>query len=48
MGDYHGFAGFRCFSKAKPVYYDGWLSGSLLLRPPYGRVFQALLKLLYR
>ncbi len=48
MGDYHGFAGFRCFSKAKPVYYDGRLSGSLLLRPPYGRAFQALLKLLYR
>jgi coniferyl-aldehyde dehydrogenase len=48
MGDYHGFAGFRCFSKAKPVYYDGRLSGSLLLQPPYGRVFQALLKLLYR
>jgi len=48
MGDYHGFAGFRCFSKAKPVYYDGRLSGSLLLRPPYGRVFRSLLKLLYR
>ena len=48
MGDYHGFAGFRCFSKAKPVYYDGRLSGSLLLRPPYGRVFRSLLKFLYR
>jgi len=48
MGDYHGFSGFRCFSKAKPVYYDHRLSGSLLLRPPYGGVFRTLLKLLYR
>jgi coniferyl-aldehyde dehydrogenase len=48
MGDYHGLAGFRCFSKARPVYYDRRLSGSLLLRPPYGRVFRALLRVLYR
>jgi acyl-CoA reductase-like NAD-dependent aldehyde dehydrogenase len=48
MGDYHGFAGFRRLSKEKPVYYDHRLSGSLLLRPPYGRVFRALLGLLYR
>ena len=48
MGEYHGFAGFRTFSKAKPVYFDRRLSGSTLLRPPYGRLFQAMLKLLYR
>jgi acyl-CoA reductase-like NAD-dependent aldehyde dehydrogenase len=48
MGDYHGFAGFRAFSKAKPVYYDRRLSGSALLRPPYGKLFRAMLKLLYR
>ena len=48
MGHYHGFAGFRCFSKEKPVFYDGRLSGSFLMRPPYGRVFGALLRLLYR
>ena len=48
MGDYHGFAGFRAFSKARAVYYDGRLSGSLVLRPPYGRLFRAVLRLLYR
>jgi len=48
MGEYHGFAGFRTFSKAKAVYYDGRLSGSLLLRPPYGRLFRAVMRLLYR
>jgi acyl-CoA reductase-like NAD-dependent aldehyde dehydrogenase len=48
MGDYHGFAGFRTFSKARPVYLDGRLSGSLLLRPPYGRLFRAVLRVLYR
>ena len=47
MGEYHGIAGFRCFSKAKPIYQDGRLSGSLLMRPPYGRVFRTLMRLLY-
>ena len=48
MGDYHGFAGFRTFSKARPVYIDGRLSGSLLLRPPYGKLFRSMMRLLYR
>jgi coniferyl-aldehyde dehydrogenase len=48
MGDYHGEAGFRTFSKAKPIYIDGRLSGSLLLRPPFGKLFKVMLKILYR
>ena len=48
MGQYHGRAGFDTFSKLKPVYLDGRLSASSLLRPPYGRGFRALLRLLGR
>ena len=48
MGQYHGRAGFDTFSKLKPVYLDGRLSTSSLLRPPYGRGFRALLRLLRR
>ena len=48
MGQYHGRAGFDTFSKLKPVYLDGRVSASSLLRPPYGRGFRALLRLLRR
>jgi len=48
IGAYHGVEGFRTFSKAKPVYYDNRLSGSVLLRPPYGRLFRLVTRLLYR
>jgi coniferyl-aldehyde dehydrogenase len=48
MGDYHGRAGFDRFSKQKPVYIDKRISTSMLLRPPYGRRFHALLRLLRR
>jgi acyl-CoA reductase-like NAD-dependent aldehyde dehydrogenase len=48
MGHYHGRAGFDTFSKLKPVYYDGRLSGSRFLMPPYGRMFRAILRILYR
>jgi hypothetical protein len=48
MGHYHGKAGFDTFSKQKPVFYDGRLSGSRLLVPPYGRMFRAILRILYR
>jgi len=46
MGEYHGRAGFERFSKLKPVFIDGRLSMSALLRPPYGRAFRAILGLL--
>ncbi len=48
MGHYHGQAGFDAFSKLKPVFLDGRLSGSSFLMPPYGRKFRAILRLLYR
>jgi coniferyl-aldehyde dehydrogenase len=48
MGQYHGRAGFDTFSKLKPVFFDGRFSASSLLRPPYGRKFRTLLRLLNR
>lgn len=48
MGDYHGESGFKTFSKARPIFIDGKLSGSLLLRPPFGKLFRMMLKVLYR
>ena len=48
IGAYHGAEGFRTFSQAKPVYYDSRISGSVLLRPPYGRLFRLVTRLLHR
>ncbi len=48
MGHYHGKTGFDTFSKLKPVFYDGRLSGSRFLMPPYGRMFRAIVRILYR
>ena len=48
MGDYHGRAGFDRFSKLKPVFIDKRISSWSLLRPPYGRRFRALMRLLGR
>ena len=48
IGAYHGSEGFRTFSQAKPIYYDSRLSGSALLRPPYGKLFQIVTRLLHR
>ena len=46
MGAYHGSWGFRAFSKEKPVFYQSRLSGVRLLYPPYGKVFEGMLRLL--
>ncbi len=46
MGAYHGVWGFRAFSKEKPVFQQSRLSGVRLLYPPYGKVFDGMLKLL--
>ena len=48
IGAYHGSEGFRTFSQAKPIYYDNRLSGSALLRPPYGKLFRLVTRLLHR
>ena len=48
MGAYHGEAGFRAFSKEKPVFFQAKLNGMFLMRPPYGRVFERMVALLRR
>ena len=48
MGEYHGRAGFETFSKRKAVFYQSRLNALKLLRPPYGRRFEALARLLLR
>lgn len=48
MGEYHGRAGFETFSKRKAVFYQSRLNGLGLFRPPYGRRFEALLRVLAR
>lgn len=47
-GAYHGEWGFRTFSKEKPVFCRRRVSGSMLLRPPYGRTFDAVFAALRR
>lgn len=47
-GNDHGHEGFRTFSKLKPVFYQSRLAGIGLFNPPYGKLFERLLKLLLR
>jgi len=48
MGAYHGEAGFRTFSHAKPVLLQSRLNSRILLRPPYGGVAEAILRFMLR
>ncbi len=48
MGHYHGVEGFETFSKKKSIFRQSRLSGSVLLRPPFGKPIELLLKLLMR
>ncbi|MEP7261671.1 MAG: coniferyl aldehyde dehydrogenase, partial [Usitatibacter sp.] len=48
MGEYHGRAGFDTFSKRKPVFHQSRINGLKLFRPPYGKRFATLVKLLLR
>jgi acyl-CoA reductase-like NAD-dependent aldehyde dehydrogenase len=48
MGEYHGRAGFEAFSKAKAVFYPSRFNALRLLRPPYGRRFEAIARFLLR
>ena len=43
-GAYHGEYGFRIFSKEKPVFEQSRLSGTWLLRPPYGKLTNSLIR----
>ncbi len=46
MGAYHGRAGFEALSKLKPVFHQAAVNGTGLLRPPFGRMMDVVLKLL--
>ncbi len=47
MGVYHGEAGFRTFSRMKPIFHQSRFNGVGLLSPPYkSRRFQHMLKIL--
>ena len=48
MGHYHGREGFLTFTKQKPVLYQSRLSSFALMRPPYRRFADFLVKFLTR
>ena len=48
MGAYHGREGFLALSKAKPVLYQARFTGMKLMRPPYGKVADFLVRFLTR
>lgn len=48
MGAYHGHAGFLTFSKQKPVLYQARISSLALMRPPYRKLADLLLRFLTR
>lgn len=48
MGHYHSREGFLAFSKQKPVLYQARFTGMSLMRPPYGKLANFILKFLTR
>ena len=46
MGHYHGREGFNTFSKLRPVFHQSRMSSVALLRPPYGKLADRVLKFL--
>jgi coniferyl-aldehyde dehydrogenase len=48
MGHYHGREGFNTFSKLRPVFRQSRLSSLSLMRPPYGKLADRMLKFLIR
>ena len=46
MGAYHGERGFLTFTHEKPVFAQPRVALSWMLRPPYGKRFEAVLRLL--
>lgn len=47
-GAYHGEYGFRLFTKEKPVFEQSALSGTGLLRPPFGKLANSIIRTLKR
>jgi uncharacterized protein YndB with AHSA1/START domain len=48
MGAYHGIEGFRALSHHKAVFEQGRWSGSVLLRPPFGRLTNLIVNWMLR
>jgi len=48
MGHYHGEEGFNTFSKRKGVFLQSRLNGAWMLKPPFGRRIERLLKFMLR
>lgn len=48
MGHYHGHHGFLTFSKQKPVFYQSRWSSFSLLKPPYKKLADTVIKFLTR
>ena len=48
MGHYHGYEGFKTFTKQKAVFYQSGLNGMSLFNPPYGALFERLTSFLIR
>ena len=48
MGAYHGFEGFETFSKKKPVFMQSRVNGMSLMKAPYGKVIESMLKFVLR
>jgi coniferyl-aldehyde dehydrogenase len=48
MGSYHGEYGFQTFSKMKPIFHQSAFNGAGLFKPPYGKTFARMMKLLVR
>jgi coniferyl-aldehyde dehydrogenase len=46
MGHYHAFEGFEAFSKKKPIFRQARLNATGLMRPPFGKAVEMLLKVL--
>lgn len=48
IGAYHGVEGFRALSHAKGIFEQGRWNGGNLLRAPFGRLAEAILKVMLR
>jgi acyl-CoA reductase-like NAD-dependent aldehyde dehydrogenase len=48
MGAYHGKVGFDTFSKSKPIFHQSRFNGLAMFQPPFGKRFEALIKLLLK
>ncbi len=48
MGRYHGVEGFRQFSHQKAIYRQSRINGAGLLQPPYGKVFDFVMRRLIK